>query len=184
MAFLPPNERQPYSATITKDLKQYMIHLPLEASTRKYEEKITLYVDDSLEKIDTFITKLKKLYPKAKYLNNHTGSKFTSSKKAMYKLLKILKKHDLIFVDSRTSPNSVTKQLVKNYDLPYIARDIFSDNKPNKTYIKNQLLKAISIAKKTGKAVAIGHARDLTLEVLRESKNILQEVELVYIDQI
>ena len=42
-----------------------------------------------------FCLKFKKLgenLPKAKYINNHTGSKFTANKQAMDELLKVLKK--------------------------------------------------------------------------------------------
>ena len=91
MAFLPPTSRHKNSAKITNKLDTYMIHLPLQAKTSRYEEENTLYITDTIDTIEQRIKLLKKLYPKTKFINNHTGSKFTSNKQAMDKLFQILK---------------------------------------------------------------------------------------------
>lgn len=184
MAFLPPNSRHKNSAKIAQNVKNHMIHLPVEATSKRFEEGDTLHVDDSYEIIEKRIAQVKKHYPEAKYLNNHTGSKFTSNPDAMDKLFKALKKYNFIFVDSRTTSKSVTKKYAKKYDLPYLSRNIFLDNKQDKTYIQNQLKKSVRIAKKKGQAIAIGHPHQITIKTLKESKDLLQEVDVVYIHQI
>ena len=55
---------------------------------------------------------LREWYPNAIYTNNHTGSVFTENEEAMDRLLKALKKHNFIFVDSRTSSKSVAKNML------------------------------------------------------------------------
>lgn len=185
MSFLPPTPDHKDSAKIALNLPFYIVHLPLEASKAfKNAEPNTLTVTDSYEKIEARIKEIRRFYPDAKYLNNHTGSVFTSNYKAMDNLFKALIKHNFIFVDSKTSPNSVAKELCVKYGMPYIVRDTFLDNKKDYKYIQNQLLDAVKVAKKVGFAIAIGHPYDITLKVLKESKHLLKDVELVYLNKL
>ncbi len=184
MAFLPPTSGHKNSAKITRKLDNYMIHLPLQASSFKYEEEHTLYITDSLDTIENRIVSLIKLYPKAKFLNNHTGSKFTANQEAMDKLFQVLKKYDFTFVDSRTTSKSVAAKSAKKYGVRMLSRNIFLDNNKNKKYIQGQLKKAIKTAIKNGSAIAIGHPYSITFEALRDSKHLLKDLDLVYIHQL
>lgn len=181
MAFLPPTKHHRNSAKVTNNLNDYMIHLPLEASSHRYEEVDTLYIGHSIEKIDNKIKTLKSLYPKATFINNHTGSKYTSNKQAMDKLLKVLKKYNYTFIDSKTTAKSVVLESAKKYDIRVLTRNIFLDNKKNKKYIQKQLKRAVAIAKKNGSAIAIGHPYSITFSTLKESKHLLKGVELVFV---
>ncbi len=184
MAFMPPTKTHKNSATIAQSLGNYMVHLPLEATTRSAEESETLHVGDDMATIQRKIKQLKSLYPKAVYYNNHTGSKFTADENSMDMLMEVLKNHNIQFVDSRTTPKSVAKQYATKHGMRYIGRNIFLDNAPKKEYIKAQLQKAIEIAKKTGSAIAIGHPYGATMEALKESKALLTGVDIVMIDKI
>ena len=182
MSFLPPASNHKHSASIAKNIKVHMIHLPLEASTRSFEEENTLHVGDSLEKIDTRIKELKQQYPNTIYTNNHTGSKFTKDDVSMDRLTKTLKKYGYFYIDSRTTSKTVIKKYAKKYNLPYLSRNIFIDNKQDKQYIISQLKKAIKIAKKKGYAIAIGHPHKITLQTLKDVKYLFKDVQLVNID--
>ena len=184
MSFLPPTSRHKNSAKIAKDIPIYMIHLPLEASSRRYEESGTLYTTNTIDTIDKRIKSLKALYPKAKYINNHTGSKFTSDNLAMDKLLGVLKKYNYIFVDSRTIAKTKTKYNAKKHNLRYLSRNVFLDNKRDKQYIQKQLLKAVRIAKKNGYSIAIGHPHTITLKTLAQSKHLLKGLDVVLVDKL
>jgi len=184
MAFLPPTSGHKNSAIITKKLDQYMIHLPLQASSSKYEEENTLYINHDISRIEKRILDLKRLYPKAVFINNHTGSKFTSNKVAMDKLFQVLKKYDYTFIDSRTTAKSVAKLSSKKYGVKMFSRNIFLDNKKDKKYIQKQLKKAIKIAKKRGMAIAIGHPYGITFQTLKDSQDLLKDLELVYVSQL
>ena len=184
MAFLPPTSGHKNSAKIAKKELRYMIHLPLQASSYMYEEENTLHINDSLNTIDKRIKYLHKLYPKATILNNHTGSKFTSNKKAMDKLFRVLKKYNFIFIDSRTTAKTVAKNMAKKYGIKMYSRDIFLDNKKDKKYIQKQLKKAIKKAKKYGIAIAIGHPYNITLKTLKESKHLLKGLNIIYVDEL
>lgn len=185
MAFLPPTKTHPNSAKIALDLPFYMIHFPMQASSAfKGAEEFTLHVNDSYEKIEKRVAQLREWYPNAIYTNNHTGSVFTENEEAMDRLLKALKKHNFIFVDSRTSSKSVAKKYALKYDMPYIVRNTFIDNDRSFGAIQAQLKKAIEIAKKNGYAIAIGHPHDITIKVLKESKHLLKDVEPIYVNQL
>ena len=184
MSFLPPTKGHKNSAIITKNLEQYMIHLPLQASNFMYEEENTLHIEDSLETIENRIKYLRKIYPTTNYINNHTGSKFTANLPAMEKLFEMLKKYNYTFLDSRTTAKSVTNEVAKKYGVKIFTRNIFLDNKKDKQYIQNQLKKAIKIAKKNGVAIAIGHPYGITFKTLKESKYLLEGLDLVYIQEL
>lgn len=184
MAFLPPTPRHQNSASIAQSLESYMIHLPLQASNFKYDEDNTLYVTDDISKIERRIKILSELYPKAKFINNHTGSKFTANKEAMDKLFSVLKKYDYIFIDSKTTAKSVAKEVGEKYGIRVLSRNIFLDNKKDKQYIQNQLKKAVDIAKKYGSAIAIGHPYSVTFEALEDSKELLKGVRPVFVDKL
>ena len=185
MAFLPPNGVQKESAIIAQNLPFHMIHFPMQASKNfKNIEIDTLKISDSYEKIEARVKKLRDLYPNTTYTNNHTGSVFTENYEAMDKLFRALKKYNFIFVDSKTTPNSVAKELSIKYQMPYIVRDTFLDNDRSFTAIQNQLKDAIRVAKKQGFAIAIGHPYEVTFKVLKESKHLLNDVEPIFLNKL
>ena len=185
MAFLPPNGVQKESAIIAQNLPFHMIHFPMQASKNfKNIEIDTLNISDSYETIEARVKQLRVLYPNATYTNNHTGSVFTENYEAMDKLFRALKKYNFIFVDSRTTPNSVAKELSIKYQMPYIVRDTFLDNDRSFTAIQNQLKDAIRVAKKQGFAIAIGHPYEVTFKVLKESKHLLNDVEPIFLNKL
>ncbi|ABB44936.1 Protein of unknown function DUF610, YibQ [Sulfurimonas denitrificans DSM 1251] len=184
MSFLPPSKARPSSHILASQESFYMVHLPMEAQSFKSEEPLTLRVDDSNEKIVQRVVEIKKLFPKVKYINNHTGSKFTADEAAMDRLISALKKSDIIFVDSRTTGESKAQKISKKYALEYIGRDVFLDHKMDKAYILSQIKKAIEVAKKHGSAIAIGHPHANTIAAINESKKLFADVDLVLVNKL
>jgi len=183
-SFLPPSANRPNTPKLAKRESFYMIHLPMEAMSFSAEEPKTLRITDSQRKVTNRIKEIKKLFPKVKYINNHTGSKFTADEKAMNKLIAALNENHIYFVDSRTTAQTKAPEVLKNFGQKYVARDVFLDHHMEKDYVKAQLKDAIRIAKTHGSCIAIGHPHPNTLAALRESKKLLKEVDLVYINQI
>lgn len=184
MSFLPPSSRHPESAKLAQGYKHSMVHLPLEAVDFSDEEAVTLRVSDSEEVIAKRISTLKQLYPNVRYMNNHTGSKFTADADAMERLIKVMKKEGLIFVDSRTTGKTKVPDVSRKLGARYIGRDVFLDHKDGVGNVKKQIQEAVAVAKRHGSAIAIGHPRTDTIKALRESKALLGEVQLVGIEQI
>ena len=184
MSFLPPSPRHPESATLASSVSGYMVHLPMEAVVYNKEEPLTLRIGDSIETIQKQIVLIKRLYPNVRYINNHTGSKFTSDEAAMDRFIGVMKESGLIFVDSRTIGSSKAKTVEAKYGLPYLGRDVFLDHQDGVDNVKKQIREAVAIAKRHGSAIAIGHPRPDTIQALKESKDILNQVQIVRIDQI
>ncbi len=184
MSFLPPNNQRPQSAILASKENFYMVHLPMEAQNFSAEEPYTLRIHDSQETITKRIEEIQTLFPRVKYINNHTGSKFTSNELAMNKFIYALHAKDISFIDSRTTAQTQAPKVMKNFGLNYVARDVFLDHQMDKAYIISQIKKAIKSAKLHGTAIAIGHPHANTLQALRESKKLLSGVDLVYVDKL
>ena len=184
MSFLPPSPHHPESATLAASVSGYMVHLPMEAVTFNHEEPVTLRIGDSIETIEKQIALVKRLYPNVRYINNHTGSKFTSDEAAVDRLIGVMKENGLIFVDSRTIGSSKVKMVEAKYGLRYLGRDVFLDHQDGVANVKKQIRDAVALAKRHGSAIAIGHPRPDTIQALKESKDILNQVQIVRIDQI
>ena len=184
MSFLPPSKARPNSAKLAAKESFYMVHLPMEAMSFTKEEPFTLRVDDSQSKITARIKSVKKLFPRVHYINNHTGSKFTSNERAVNKLIYALNQEHINFIDSRTIGDTKVPKVMKNFGLRYMSRDVFLDHHMDKAYVKKQIKQAIKVAKKYGTAIAIGHPHKNTIMALYESKALLKQVDLVLINKL
>lgn len=184
MSFLPPSKNHPDSARLAAKEPFYMVHLPLEAKNFSASEPSTLYVTASQREILGRVNEIKQQFPNVKYINNHTGSTFTSNEIAMNRLVFALRKEQIGFIDSRTTAQTKVPDVMKNFGLPYIARDVFLDHDPDVAAIKKQIKRAVEIARKSGSAIAIGHPHKKTLQALAESKELLKRVQLVRVDEL
>ena len=105
--------------------------------------------------------------PGARGLNNHMGSRFTQDYRGVYAMLEELRGRGLFVLDSLTHPRSVLAKLVAEQEIPVLRRDVFLDVVRSADAVQHQLRKAESIALRKGRAVAIGHPFEETLEGLR-----------------
>ena len=184
-SFFPASKRHPNTPIYAKQFKHYMVHFPMQAMSKTFpEEEKTLHIDSSYNFILNRVIDIKKEFPEVKFVNNHTGSKFTSNLKAMKKLYMVLNKENMIFVDSRTTSKTKAPLLSKKYNQILLSRNVFLDNKADVKYIQKQLKDAVYLAKKRGYAIAICHPHSKTFEALSKSKKILNGVEVIYIDEL
>ncbi len=181
MSFFPPSAIHPHTPELAAKEKFYMIHLPMEAMHFHKEEPYTLRVGESEAKIEERIRAIRKLFPRVHYINNHTGSKFTADRESVQKLIRVLDRNHIKFIDSRTTAKTQVPAVMKMYHHKYMARDVFLDHKGDVESIKKQIALAAKIAKKYGSCIAIGHPHPNTLRALAQSKKVLQDVDLVYI---
>ncbi|WP_276882315.1 divergent polysaccharide deacetylase family protein [Campylobacter cuniculorum] len=183
-SFFPPDKTHKNTAKLALKFDFYMVHLPLAALHYKKVEMDTLNPNDSEKRISKKIASLKENFKDLKYINNHTGSLFTSNEVAMRKLYKALSEKGFIFVDSKTIEHSKAEKIAKEFGKIYIKRDIFLDNEDNLAAIKKQIQKAVNLANKEGFAIAIGHPKKNTFKALEESKDLLKSVKLVYLSEV
>lgn len=99
-------------------------------------------------------------------VNNHMGSRFTESAEGMRLVAEAMRDRGLLFLDSLTSPRSVGEATARTLGVPATSRDVFLDNTDTAAEVEMRLGQVEQIARETGTAIAIGHPRDATLNVL------------------
>jgi len=99
-------------------------------------------------------------------VNNHCGSRGTADRRLMTVILTELKSRGLFFLDSYTTRDSVVPEIARQIGIPFLQRGIFLDNADSKDAILAQIGNLEKVASEKGSAVAIGHYRKNTLEVL------------------
>lgn len=99
-------------------------------------------------------------------INNHMGSLFTESEEGMRLVAEGLRDRGLMFLDSLTSPRSVAAATAASMGVPTAVRDVFLDNTDTAAEVELRLAQTERVARQAGTAIAIGHPRDATLNVL------------------
>lgn len=184
-SIFPPCAMNMHSEQLATHLRHYMIHLPMESGSPSLNKHYkTLTVRDSQAQIEERAEEIRRLFPTAKYINNHTGSTFTQNYNAMMTLYQSLRKRGFVFVDSRTIGSSKLPQITRQFGDRYISRDVFIDNIQSVVAIHKQLKELVQKAHKNGIAIGIGHPHPATLKALSTASKILQSVDVVYIDEV
>lgn len=148
---------------------EVLLHLPVEpedASKDLGPGGITTAMSD--EEIAAAVQADLTDVPGAIGVNNHMGSRGTSDERVMRAVLQEVKARGLIFVDSVTSPRSVAGRVAGEMHVRTASRQVFLDNQNEAGAIRRQIRRLISLARRRGEALAIGHAQRLTPRVLKE----------------
>jgi polysaccharide deacetylase 2 family uncharacterized protein YibQ len=99
-------------------------------------------------------------------ISNHMGSRFTTDPEAMRVVLREVKARGLLFLDSRTTADTVAASLAAEVGVPHASRDLFIDRDPTAPAIRVRLSELEALARLRGAAVGIAHPYDATLDVL------------------
>lgn len=148
---------------------EVILHLPVEADDASKDlgpGGITVSMSDA--EIETRVRAALTAVPGAVGVNNHMGSKGTADERVMRAVLRVVKERNLLFVDSVTSSRTVAGQVAREMGIRTASREVFLDNEDETADIRAQLRRVITIARRRGDAVAIGHAQRLTAQVLKE----------------
>lgn len=148
---------------------EVMLHMPMEPSSASVDpgphallasydrQKILNEMSWMLDRFDGYVG-----------VNNHMGSKFTADPERMRVVMEVMKSRGLMFLDSRTSADSVGYSTASSFGVPAITRDIFIDDADDAAKIADMLARTENVARKQGFAIAIGHPRDLTIGALHK----------------
>lgn len=173
VAILPHTPYGPALAALAhRRGRSVLVHLPMEADHANHllgPGALTSAMDQA-----SFRARLAEdlaAVPGAIGVNNHMGSRLTTSVQAMHWLFEGLAAQGIrTFVDSRTTHRTVAGEVARSHrGLTYLDRDVFLDNELSGPAIAARLEEAVSIAERDGYAVAIGHPHRETLDVLRRT---------------
>ncbi len=179
VAVLPWLEHSRHLAEcVHEERKDVMLHLPLEPhwNQERYPEDYIIKTSMNHRKVERMLEEALKSVPFAIGVNNHMGSKATESKRLMTIILRRLKDKRLFFVDSVVTNQSICKNLAGRLKLNFARRDVFLDNQNSRDYIERQFAQLAKRAEKKGYAIAIGHDRPLTWQIVREQTAALQKL--------
>ncbi|AEJ61689.1 protein of unknown function DUF610 YibQ [Spirochaeta thermophila DSM 6578] len=137
--------------------KTLFLHLPMEPEGDEDPGPGALYVSMSWNEIEKVIAEDLASVPGVQGVNNHMGSRFTKDPLRMEWILSILAAGGLLFVDSRTTAESVVRETALRLGVPVMERDVFLDNEQTEAYVEQAFMHAVQIARRRGRAVAIGH---------------------------
>jgi uncharacterized protein len=165
---------------------EIILHLPMESQSKLGMEKNTILVSMGAGEISAIVRADLDNLGYARGVNNHMGSKVTKDTRVMEDVFGELKDKRLYFLDSAVTAYSVSSDLARRMNIPFIKRDVFLDNRLEPKYIKEQLNKLKTVAKKNGFAVGIGHDRRVTLEILKEMMPGLEQegYQLVFVSEL
>lgn len=164
-----PGER--YTAEVAREARargyEVILHLPLESWRNDVkEEALTIRSGMSGAEIESRLKKETSELAPLGGVSNHMGSKATEDRKVMENVLRYLKKNELYFFDSLTSPRSVCREVAREVGVRYARRDRFLDNDSDQAAIEKKLREVGKLAVARGRAIAIGHDRKNTVAVL------------------
>ncbi len=166
---------------------EIMLHMPMQTKqgVKKGSFPCELLINMTEKEIEEKTKNALEQIPDAKGVNNHTGGVFTLKEVPLKSFMKVLKEKNMFFVDSVVVGGSKAYQVAKDEGLSAIQRDIFIDHEYTTSKIKESLEILKKIAKKRGKAIGIGHFRDLTIKVLKEELPKFEEqgFELVHVSE-
>ncbi len=166
---------------------EIMLHLPMEPLEYPKVDpgEGALLTTMTPDELIAQLNKNLEAVPHAKGVNNHMGSRMTANSTQLYQIFSVLKQHDLFFIDSRTTAETLCKPSARLFQLPFFQRDVFLDNVVKKSAIKGQLQQLIAIAESHGEAVGIAHPYTITVDTLREMlPEIQKKVDLVPASQV
>jgi len=106
--------------------------------------------------------------PMAIGVNNHQGSKGSADQRIIANVARILKERNLFFIDSRTTIETVAESTMEVYGVPTARNTLFLDNEDDEEKITKQLMELVRKSDKSGTVIGIGHARQKTLNVLKQ----------------
>ncbi len=182
----------PYSKEIATKCnrigRDVIIHLPMEP--HGYPEVnpgkgVLLQEMDEVALIEQLSRDIEAV-PFAKGVSNHMGSRMMEDHEKVKVILSELKRRDLFFLDSRTTPKTVGLRTANEIGLKAIERTIFLDHAQDSSGIEGNIEKLTRYALSRGRAVAIGHPHPSTISSLREFVILMEKkgIDIVSLDRL
>jgi len=147
--------------------KEVICHLPMEPEKNGSDQGDIPLVRTAMSgrEIEKMVEKALESTPGVIGMNNHMGSRATADMRVMESVMKVCRRKKLFFVDSYTTPKSVTAAAAEKAGVKTLRNDLFLDNRGED--IRENMRKVISIASRRGRVTAIMHIRKGNADHLR-----------------
>jgi polysaccharide deacetylase 2 family uncharacterized protein YibQ len=167
--------------------KEVMLHLPMEAVEPVKTDVAMVLTSMDDRHIQDLVERYARELPHLSGANNHMGSLATQDTRVMRAVLSVLKKRGLFFLDSLTSSKSVAYNTAKSMGIGSARNDLFLDAETeDPAVVEKRLRRLLTLAKRNGSAVGIGHPKQWTFDALERSAALIEQsgVELVFVSEI
>ena len=151
---------------LTRRRAEILCHLPMDPGTGADPGLGALTLDMSRAELRHAVQAALQAVPGARGVNNHMGSRMSEDTRSIEIILKVLSRENLFYLDSRTSAKSQGYKVARKLGVPVAERQVFLDDDLSPSSIRRQFGYLKELAKKNGKAIAIGHPHKETLAVL------------------
>jgi len=148
--------------------RDVLLHLPFESvGQENSDEPGAITLDMSRAAFHTTFATALESVPYAIGVSNHRGSLLTRHPGHMAWLMEEIAAQDgMFFVDSFTTHESVALQMASESGVAATRRHVFLDNDRSPEGLLREFERLLTLARRHGKAVAIGHPYPETLEFL------------------
>ena len=153
---------------IRKGGREFLVHLPMEPLHYPAVDPgpgpllLSQGAEPTRRRLEGFFLHL----PGAIGASNHMGSAYTSDAEKMQVVQAVVAQQGRVFLNSLTSNSPVPRRIAGKNGFRYLERNIFLDNVREEGAIRRQLARAMRIARRRGRAIAIGHPYGETRRVL------------------
>lgn len=163
--------------------RETLLHLPMEPLTYPKDRpgEGALFTEMNEEEISAQINKNLLSVPYVSGVNNHMGSKFMSDEDKLLLVFRELKKKNLFFIDSRTTPSSKSREAARRSDLTIASRRVFLDNERDYDKIYAILMEVANAPSGGAPLIVIGHPYPETIRAIRDANKIFQQKGLAII---
>jgi hypothetical protein len=148
--------------------KDLLLHCPMEPAGGENPGPGALLTGMSPREIESRLSDAFTSVPGALGMNNHMGSKATADEALMTVVLRWLKGEGKLYVDSRTTADTVGPRIARQLGEPFLERDVFIDVGTSDAEIAAAFEKGIREAADRGTVVMIGHVQNIAVaDILR-----------------
>jgi len=178
LAILPSTPHAAESAELANAAgREVMVHIPMEPQGYPAIEpgKDALLLEHSAWEVQRRLADMFARVPHAIGGNNHMGSRYTEYAQGMEVVAGFMKERGLFFVDSRTTGKTIAEQVMRDHQVPVVARDVFLDNEQDVVKIRAQIQHLVAQARSHGVALGICHPYRETVEALGQELPRLQQ---------
>ncbi|MBD3666677.1 MAG: divergent polysaccharide deacetylase family protein [Parvibaculaceae bacterium] len=145
---------------------EIMAHIPMEPDGDADPGPNALWADQSADGIASRLASQLDRFPGAVGFNNHMGSRFTADVRALLPVMREARARGLLFLDSRTTANTLAAKVAQAAGATAVSRDVFLDHEQGPDGFLAQLSELEKTAMMTGSAIGIAHPHDLSLDIL------------------
>lgn len=159
-----------------------LLHMPMESDKPEKMDIEMITVGMSDQEIANLVRTDLESLPGVDGVSNHEGSLATVDPRVMHAVMNELTGRSLLFLDSRTSAQSVAGRSAYEAGLRTAQNDVFLDDATERSDdVSARLHELVERAKAHGSAIGIGHPHPWTLEAIRDNLDYLKDagVELV-----